>query len=61
MANWILGVICDLKLAYSPPIALFPLETENSFALSVGLVGYIFVFEDIQMNMKLEIIYKSRL
>ncbi|BFG25666.1 hypothetical protein CerSpe_119400 [Prunus speciosa] len=36
LANWILGIICDLKLPESPSIALIPMGTENNMASSFG-------------------------
>lgn len=38
-ANWLLGVICDLKLARPPPIATMPLGTGNNIPFSFGWVG----------------------
>ncbi|XP_074557454.1 diacylglycerol kinase 1-like isoform X1 [Curcuma longa] len=35
-ANWLLGVICDLKLARPPPIATMPLGTGNNIPFSFG-------------------------
>ncbi|XP_042519804.1 diacylglycerol kinase 5 [Macadamia integrifolia] len=35
-ASWLLGVVCDLKLAHSPPIATVPLGTGNNLPFSFG-------------------------
>lgn len=35
-ASWILGVICDLKLPYMPPVATVPLGTGNNLSFSFG-------------------------
>ncbi|CAN6457794.1 unnamed protein product [Victoria cruziana] len=35
-AGWILGVVCDLKLAQSPPVATVPLGTGNNLPFSFG-------------------------
>lgn len=51
LANWILGIICDLKLPESPSIALIPMGTENNMASSFGWVGNLFVYLD-KMNLK---------
>ncbi|KAG6519255.1 hypothetical protein ZIOFF_022747 [Zingiber officinale] len=37
-ANWLLGVICDLKLARPPPLATMPLGTGNNIPFSFGWV-----------------------
>ncbi|XP_073137073.1 diacylglycerol kinase 1-like [Henckelia pumila] len=35
-AGWLLGVVCDLKLAQPPPIATMPLGTGNNLPFSFG-------------------------
>ncbi|WJX73963.1 Diacylglycerol kinase 5 [Trifolium repens] len=35
-AGWLLGVVCDLKLAHSPPIATVPLGTGNNLPFAFG-------------------------
>ncbi|KAK1304147.1 Diacylglycerol kinase 5 [Acorus calamus] len=35
-AGWILGVVCDLKLAQPPPVATVPLGTGNNLPFSFG-------------------------
>ncbi|KAG1368205.1 Diacylglycerol kinase 5 [Cocos nucifera] len=35
-ANWLLGVVCDLKLDHPPPIATVPLGTGNNLPFSFG-------------------------
>nr|XP_010924045.1 diacylglycerol kinase 5 isoform X2 [Elaeis guineensis] len=35
-ANWLLGVVCDLKLDHPPPIATMPLGTGNNLPFSFG-------------------------
>lgn len=35
-ASWLLGVVCDLKLAHPPPIATVPLGTGNNLPFSFG-------------------------
>ncbi|KAG0501465.1 hypothetical protein HPP92_001537 [Vanilla planifolia] len=35
-AGWLLGVVCDLKLAFPPPIATVPLGTGNNLPFSFG-------------------------
>uniref|UniRef100_A0A1D1XT72 diacylglycerol kinase (ATP) n=1 Tax=Anthurium amnicola TaxID=1678845 RepID=A0A1D1XT72_9ARAE len=35
-AGWLLGVVCDLKLAHPPPIATVPLGTGNNLAFAFG-------------------------
>ncbi|XP_022944600.1 diacylglycerol kinase 5-like isoform X1 [Cucurbita moschata] len=35
-AGWLLGVVCDLKLSYSPPIATVPLGTGNNLPFAFG-------------------------
>ncbi|KAK1308894.1 Diacylglycerol kinase 5 [Acorus calamus] len=35
-AGWLLGVVCDLKLAQSPPVATVPLGTGNNLPFSFG-------------------------
>uniref|UniRef100_A0A1D1YF91 Diacylglycerol kinase n=1 Tax=Anthurium amnicola TaxID=1678845 RepID=A0A1D1YF91_9ARAE len=35
-AGWLLGVVCDLKLAHPPPIATVPLGTGNNLPFSFG-------------------------
>ncbi|RZS17670.1 hypothetical protein BHM03_00049843 [Ensete ventricosum] len=37
-AGWLLGVVCDLKLAQPPPIATVPLGTGNNLPFSFGWV-----------------------
>ncbi|PQQ00309.1 uncharacterized protein Pyn_16489 [Prunus yedoensis var. nudiflora] len=46
VVNWILGVICDLKLPESPSIAPIPLdEYNNGMGISFGWVGRLaFIF-----------------
>ncbi|CAN6453331.1 unnamed protein product [Victoria cruziana] len=35
-AGWLLGVVCDLKLAHPPPVATVPLGTGNNLPFSFG-------------------------
>ncbi|KEH39037.1 putative diacylglycerol kinase (ATP) [Medicago truncatula] len=35
-AGWLLGVVCDLKLSHSPPIATVPLGTGNNLPFAFG-------------------------
>ncbi|ONK65682.1 uncharacterized protein A4U43_C07F39610 [Asparagus officinalis] len=35
-ASWLLGVVCDLKLAHPPPVATVPLGTGNNLPFSFG-------------------------
>ncbi|XP_021901091.1 LOW QUALITY PROTEIN: diacylglycerol kinase 5-like [Carica papaya] len=37
-AGWLLGVVCDLKLSYPPPIATMPLGTGNNLPFAFGWV-----------------------
>ncbi|CAN6713656.1 unnamed protein product [Malus baccata var. baccata] len=47
VVNWILGVICDLKLPESPFIVPISHQTENNIPLSFGWVGHLLVYESI--------------
>ncbi|KAJ0113372.1 hypothetical protein Patl1_02147 [Pistacia atlantica] len=35
-AGWLLGVVCDLKLSHSPPVATVPLGTGNNLPFAFG-------------------------
>ena len=43
-AGWLLGVVCDLKLSYSPPIATVPLGTGNNLPFAFGWVIFLKLF-----------------
>ena len=49
-AGWLLGVVSDLKLSHSPPIATVPLGTGNNLPFAFGwviaiLLGFVIILQ----------------